>query len=133
MAEWHCPSQPKPTKRLSIMRYMLLIHSDENYYATVSEEDMGKLMGAYAQFSEEFGAQTESSVRLQPVQTATTVRVRNGDTVTTDGPYAETKEQFGGYYLIEAKDLDEAIAIAAKVPTAAYGNVEVRPVWEMEG
>ena len=66
------------------------------------------------------------------MQTSTTVRVRNGDTVTTDGPYVETKEQFGGYYLIEAKDLDEAIAIAAEIPTAQYGSVEVRPVWEME-
>jgi hypothetical protein len=115
------------------MRYMLLIHSDENYYATVSEAEMGQLMGAYGQFSEEFAGQIQGSDRLQPVQTATTVRVRNGDTVTTDGPFAETKEQFGGYYVIEAKDLDEAIAIAAKVPTAAYGSVEVRPIWEMEG
>lgn len=115
------------------MRYMLLIHSDENYYSTLSEADMGALMGGYAAFSEKFGAKTQSSERLQPAQTATTVRVRNGDTVTTDGPYAETKEQFGGYYLIEAADLDEAIAIAAEVPTAGYGSVEVRPVWEMEG
>ncbi len=115
------------------MRYMLLIHSDHNYYSTLSEADMGQLMGAYGQFSEEFGGKTESSARLQPVETATTVRVRNGDTITTDGPFAETKEQFGGYYLIEAADLDEAIAIAAKVPTAGYGSVEVRPIWEMEG
>ena len=70
---------------------------------------------------------------MQPVQTATTVRVRNGDTVASDGPFAETKEQLGGYYLIEAKDLDEAISIAAEIPTSKYGSVEVRPIWEMEG
>ena len=115
------------------MRYMLLINSDENYYSTLTEEDMGQLMGAYGQFGEEFAAKIESSARLQPVQTATTVRMRNGDTITTDGPFAETKEQFGGYYLIDAADLDEAIAIAAKIPTAAYGSIVVRPVWEIEG
>lgn len=114
------------------MRYLLLIYSPETHYQTVSEEDMGELMGAYMAFSAEYEAQTQHSERLQPVQTATTVRVRNGDVMTTDGPFAETKEQLGGYYLIEAKDLDEAIAIAAKVPTAAYGSVEVRPIWEME-
>ena len=64
------------------------------------------------------------------MQTATTVRVRNGDTVTTDGPYAETKEQFGGYYLIEAGNLDEAIEWAKKIPTVHYGTIEVRPIWE---
>ena len=115
------------------MRYLLLIHSDESYYETLSEADMGALMGAYMQFSEEFADRTQSSERLQPAATATTVRIRDGETLTTDGPFAETKEQFGGYYLVEAADLDEAIAIAAKIPTAAYGSVEVRPIWEMEG
>jgi hypothetical protein len=65
---------------------------------------------------------------LQPVATATTVRVRNGQTVTTDGPFAETREQLGGYYLVEAKDLDEAISLAARIPAARYGSVEVRPI-----
>lgn len=115
------------------MRYLLLIYSPENYYETVSEDDMGKLMGGYAQFGAEFESQIQGSERLQPVATSTTVQVRNGDTITTDGPFAETKEQFGGYYLVEAKDLDEAIAMAAKIPTAEYGTVEVRPIWEMEG
>ena len=115
------------------MRYLLLIYSDESGYATMTEEDGNKLMAAYGKFGEETAAQTQGSERLQPCATATTVRVRKGDTMTTDGPFAETKEQLGGYYLIEAKDLDEAIAIAAKVPTAEYGCVEVRPIWEMEG
>ena len=113
------------------MRYLLLIFSDETLYPKMSEEEVGKLMAAYGQFTEEIAAQTQSSERLQPTATATTVRVRNGDTMTTDGPYAETKEQFGGYYLIEAEDLDAAIAIAARVPSATYGAVEVRPIFEM--
>jgi len=70
---------------------------------------------------------------LQPVATATTVRVKNGKTVTTDGPFAETREQLGGYYIIEAKDLDEAIGIAARVPSSRTGSVEVRPIMEIPG
>ena len=104
------------------MRYLLLIYSDESGYATMTEEDGNKLMAAYGKFSEDTAAQTEGSARLQPISTATTVRVRKGDIMTTDGPFAETKEQLGGYYLIEAKDLDEAIAIAAKVPTATTAS-----------
>src|SRR5262245_39761022 len=71
----------------------------------------------------------KGSNRLRPVSTATTVRVRSGKTLTTDGPFAETREQLGGYYLVEARDLDEAIGIAARIPGAKYGSVEVRPVW----
>ncbi|TLY62054.1 MAG: YciI family protein, partial [Gammaproteobacteria bacterium] len=69
--------------------------------------------------------------RLRPVSTASTVRVRNGKTVTSDGPFAETREQLGGYYFIEAKDLDQAIAIAARIPGARHGSIEVRPIWPM--
>ncbi len=69
--------------------------------------------------------------RLQPAATATTVRVRDGKTLTIDGPYAETKEQLGGYYLVEAANLDEAVAIAARIPGARFGSIEVRPVWAM--
>jgi len=69
---------------------------------------------------------------LQPIATATTVRVRNGKTLSTDGPFAETKEQLGGYYLIEAKDLDEAIAIAARIPSSRLGSIEVRPVMKFD-
>ena len=116
------------------MRYMLLINSPESYYATQTPEQMGELMAAYGQFQQEIeaaGVHRESN-RLQPTSTATTVRVRNGKAATTDGPFAETKEQFGGYYTLDVKDLDEAIAWAAKIPTAKYGSVEVRPVWEPE-
>ena len=116
------------------MRYMLLIYSDESYYATRTPDQMGELMGAYGQFSEEvMGAGVlGSSERLQPVGSATTVRVRDGQQTTTDGPFAETKETLGGYYLIDVANLDEAIAWAAKVPTASYGSIEIRPIWEPE-
>jgi len=87
----------------------------------------------------EYGAFTESvrknghwiaAERLQPVQTATTVRIRNGKLSTTDGPYAETKEQLGGFYLINAKDLNDALQVASRIPSAKWGSVEVRPIWE---
>ena len=115
------------------MKYMLLINSDETYYSKISEKEMGELMGAYGAFQEEVekAGVLLSSDRLQPTETATTVRVRDRETLTTDGPFAETKEQFGGFYLIDVKDLDEAIGWAAKIPTAKYGSIEVRPVWEM--
>ena len=114
------------------MRYMLLIYSDESLYPKMSEADANQLMQEYGEFTEavqKAGVLKESD-RLHPTMAATTVRVRNRDTLTTDGPFAETKEQFGGYYLIDVKDLDEAIAWAAKIPTAKYGTVEVRPIWE---
>ncbi len=114
------------------MRYMLLVNSDESRYETMTEEDGAKLMAAYGTFTgdlQKAGALVGSD-RLQPSTTATTVRVRDGQTLTTDGPFAETKEQFGGYYLINAKDLDDALQWAARVPSAADGSVEVRPVWE---
>lgn len=115
------------------MRYMLLINASETEENAMSEADMGQLMAEYGKFGEELeaaGAYLESA-RLQPTSTATTVRVRDRETLTTDGPFAETKEQFGGYYLIEAKDLDEAVRWASKVPSAKMGSVEVRPIWEM--
>jgi hypothetical protein len=114
------------------MRYMLLINSEESREENMSEQDGAKLMAAYGKFTtdlQEAGALVGSD-RLQPTTTATTVRVRNGQTLTTDGPFAETKEQLGGYYLINAKDLDDALQWAARVPTASDGSVEVRPVWE---
>ena len=116
------------------MRYLLMIYSDQAHYAKMSEAEMGELMQAYGQFSEEIAAAgvLETSERLQPTQTATTVRIRDGKTSTTDGPFAETKEAIGGYYQINVKNLDEANAWAAKIPTATYGSVEVRPIWEME-
>jgi hypothetical protein len=116
------------------MRYMLLICSDESGYEKMTEAENAELMAAYGRFSEELAASGAlvDGARLQPTPTATTVRVRDGETLTTDGPFAETKEQFGGFYTIEAKDLDEALAWAAKVPTATYGSIEVRPLWMTE-
>jgi hypothetical protein len=116
------------------MRYMLLIHSDESGYEKMSEEEMGKLMMSYGAYSEEIVAKggCEYSDRLRPTSTATTVRVRDGETISTDGPFAETKEQFGGFYQIDVPDLDAAIEWAAKCPTASYGSIEFRPIWEME-
>ena len=111
------------------MQYLLLIYSAESEDA---KQD-ASLMTDYGTFTQgivQSGA-FKSADRLKPVADATTVRVRDGKTLTTDGPFAETREQLGGYYLIEAKDLDEAVAIAAKVPTAKYGSIEVRPVWAM--
>ncbi len=115
------------------MRYMLLIYSDESLYPKMSEADTNQLMQEYGEFTEavqKAGVLKESD-RLHPTTAATTVRVRNRDTLTTDGPFAETKEQFGGYYLIDVKNLDDALNWAARVPSAAEGSVEVRAVWEM--
>ena len=114
------------------MRYLLLIHNAESIFAKMSPQDMGKLMGEWGKFHEEIAASGtfKDAARLRPVATATTVKVRNGKTLTTDGPFTETKEQLGGYYLIDVKDLDEAIRWAAKIPSARDGGVEIRPVWE---
>jgi hypothetical protein len=116
------------------MQYMLLIHSDESAYATMTEAEGKQLMDGYWKFTEELqkAGGLVASHRLTPTHTATTVRVRKGETLLTDGPFAETKEQFGGYYLIEAANLDEAIKWATKIPTVKYGCVEVRPIWDME-
>ena len=114
------------------MQYLLLIYSAERDEANL---DNGAIMAEYGAFTQgiiQSGA-FKSADRLRPVAMATTVRVRDGKTLTTDGPFAETREQLGGYYLIEAKDLDEAAGIAAKVPTAKYGSIEVRPIWANEG
>lgn len=116
------------------MRYLLMIQAEEARENAFTQEEMGALMEAYGRFGQELqeAGVLQDGARLQPVATATTVRVRDGKTVTTDGPFAETKEQIGGYYLIDAPDLDAAIAWAAKTPSAAYGSVEVRPLWEMD-
>ena len=113
------------------MQYLLLIYGSESDEAKL---DQGQVMAEYGVFTQgivQSGA-FKAADRLRPVADATTVRVRDGKTLVTDGPFAETREQLGGYYLVEAKDLDEATAIAAKVPTAKYGSIEVRPVWAME-
>ncbi len=115
------------------MRYMLLICADESGNAEMSAEEMGTMMAEYEKFSNDLGAAGAyvASDRLRPVSTATTIRVRGGEILTTDGPFAETKEQLGGYYLIDVANLDEAIGWARRIPSARYGCVEVRPVWDM--
>jgi len=112
------------------MQYLLLIYENEKNYATMSENESKKIMGEYFAFTEEIkkAGKMVAGDALQPTHTATTVRVRDGKRLTTDGPFAETKEQLGGYYLVNGKDLDEAIAIAAKIPSARYGSIEVRSV-----
>ena len=116
------------------MQYILMIHEDESLWENYSQSEAGAIMARYKSFSEslaESGAM-RGGERLQPAHTATSVRVRNGETVQSDGPFAETKEQLGGFYIVEAADLDAATKIAAKIPGAETGVVEVRPIWLME-
>lgn len=112
------------------MKYLLLIYANEAEQGAMPPDFFEKLIGEYMAFGEELKAKGAyiAGDALKPTQTATTVRVRGGKTVKTDGPFAETKEQLGGYYVIEAKDLDEALGWAAKVPDSKYGSIEVRPV-----
>ena len=115
------------------MQYMLLIYDEEKAWAKMSQGESGKMMEAYNGFTQDIikSGNFKAGDALQPTQTATTVRVREGKRLTTDGPFAETKEQLAGYFLVEAKDLDEALAIAAKIPSAKIGSIEVRPVRSM--
>jgi hypothetical protein len=115
------------------MEYLLLIYSSEADAKKVSAAEHGQIYQEYVTFTEDLtrSGKNKGSNPLEPIATATTVRVRNGKTVVTDGPFAETKEQLGGYYLVEAKDLDEAISIAAKIPGAKHGSIEVRPVMKI--
>jgi hypothetical protein len=115
------------------MRYLLLIYDEEKSWARMSKADVDRVTSAYFAYTEEMkkdGAFVAGDP-LKATDTATTVRVRNGKTAHTDGPFAETKEQLGGYYLIEVPDLDAALRWAAKCPSAARGSVEVRPVASM--
>ena len=115
------------------MRYLLMICDEEAAEAKLSQDDMMAMMAGYAQFAEEMNARNilRDGNRLHPTSDATTVRVRNSEILSTDGPFAETKEQMGGYYIIDVADLDEAIAVAAKIPGAQSGSIEIRPIWEM--
>lgn len=112
------------------MRYLCLIYDDEKKLDTMPKSEADAFMGEYFAFTEDVKARGQyvAGEELQPVSTATTVRVRNGSLVTTDGPFAETTEQLGGFYLIEARDLNEAIQVAARIPSARSGSIEVRPV-----
>ena len=112
------------------MQYLLLIYENEQIGAKMSKADGEKFMKEYFDFTDDIKNKKNyiAGEALQPTSTATTVRVRDGKPVTTDGPFAETREQLGGFYMVEAKDLDEARAIAARIPSARHGSIEVRPV-----
>jgi hypothetical protein len=115
------------------MRYLLLIYSEEPMDPPADDAAAAEF-AAYAQFTADIKARGlfEAGEALASTTTATTVRVdQSGRTLTTDGPFAETKEALGGFYLIDARDLDEAIEIAARIPAARNGSIEVRPIWEL--
>lgn len=116
------------------MQYLLLIYSNENEHEKVAASEKVPLVTQYAEFTKSIvqSGQFKAADRLRPVSMATSVRVRDGKTMITDGPFAETREQLGGYYLVDAKNLDEAIEIAARIPTSKYGTIEVRPIWAPE-
>jgi hypothetical protein len=115
------------------MKYLCTIYGDESQMANATPEQMNEMLAAYGAFGEEAGDVILGGEGLQPTSTATTVRVRDGERMLTDGPFAETKEQLGGFYLLECNSLDEAIDWAAKIPGAQFGSVEVRPVMNYEG
>jgi len=116
------------------MRYLLLIYQDEVAHSKWNQEQLAAEYQAYNEFTESVAKSgaLQSGEPLMPTNTATTVRVRNSKTLTSDGPFAETKEQLGGYYLVNCKDLDEAIALAARIPAATDGSIEIRPVMEFD-
>jgi hypothetical protein len=115
------------------MRYMLLIYGDEKNWAKRSDQERATIFKQYEEFTDSIrrsGAH-QAGEPLRPTSTATTVRMKNGKTITTDGPFAETKEQLGGYYIVDAKDLNDALSIAGRIPSVQIGgSVEVRPIME---
>ncbi|HEV8260935.1 MAG TPA: YciI family protein [Burkholderiales bacterium] len=117
------------------MKYMLLVHHDEEAFGKRSEAERRQMIQESVQLANQLHASGQylSAAPLHPTSETTCVRVRGGKALVTDGPFAETREQLGGYFLIEAKDVDEAIKIAARIPGARIGTVEVRPVTEVEG
>jgi hypothetical protein len=114
------------------MKYLCLIYDEEKKLAAMPKSESDAFMGEYFAFTESIKKSGHhlAGQALQPVQTATTVRVRNGKVSTTDGPFAETKEQLGGFYFIEARDLNDAIQVASRIPSARLGSIEVRPIME---
>jgi hypothetical protein len=115
------------------MKYLLMIYASEAEEAKMTPEETGKVLQAYGAYSE---AMVKAGVmvggeRLRPTDEATSVRVKAGKTEVLNGPYAETREQLGGYFMIDAPDLDAALSWAARCPSASYGTIEVRPIWEM--
>jgi hypothetical protein len=116
------------------MRYALLIYSNEQDWAAQSEEQAQAVNQEYLAFTKDIidRGLMKGGEALQATATATTVRVRDGDTLTTDGPFAETKDQLGGFYLVDCRDLDEAIELAARIPNARRGSIEIRPVMDVD-
>ena len=114
------------------MKYLCLIYDEEKKLESMPKSESDAFMGEYFAFTEGIKKSGHylGGNALQPVQAATTVRIRNGKVSTTDGPFAETKEQLGGYYLIEARDLNDAIQVATKIPSVRIGSIEVRPIME---
>ncbi|MEK6336206.1 MAG: YciI family protein [Acidobacteriota bacterium] len=114
------------------MKYMLLVYLDEH---AMTDEERAHCYVESARLTQDLNASGQylDASPLHPVATATSLRVREGKSVVTDGPFAETREQLGGYYVVEAADLDEAIGIAERIPPARYGTIEIRPVMEIEG
>ncbi|HEY2064773.1 MAG TPA: YciI family protein [Gemmatimonadaceae bacterium] len=112
------------------MKYLCLIYGDETRWPKMSPEESGKWLGEYNDYTHDIQSSGHyvAGEALTPTTTATTIRVRNGKRVTTDGPFAETKEQLGGFYLIDAKDLNDAIEVASRIPGAKLGSIEVRPI-----
>src|SRR5215471_8986638 len=115
------------------MRYMLLIYSPESFWQSISEQERGKIYQEYLDFTDSIrkSGHYVAGDPLERTATATTVRVRDGKPMATDGPFAETREQLGGYYIVKAKNLDEATAIAARIPSSRIGSIEVRPIVDM--
>jgi len=116
------------------MQYMLLIYADETGWAAIPPEQQPQEMQAWNDYTAWLNDKgwMQAGDALQETAHATTVRIRNGETLTTDGPFAETKEQLGGYYLLDCKDLDQAIEAAARCPGAAYGSIEIRPLMQFD-
>jgi hypothetical protein len=116
------------------MRYLCLIYDEERKMNALPKSEAEGILGEYFAFTDGIKKSGHyiGGEALQPVRTATTVRVRNGKVSATDGPFAETKEQLGGYYLINARDLNDAIQVAAKIPSSRFGSVEVRPIMEFD-
>ena len=115
------------------MKYVLMICTDEQAEAATSPEEGAAILAEYGAWAEEMDRRgvIRGGDRLRPTTDATTVQVRDGKVLTADGPFAETKEQIGGYFVVECGNLDEAIEVAAKIPGARHGTIEVRPVWPM--
>jgi hypothetical protein len=112
------------------MKYLCLIYGEESNWANRTQEQMAAMTAEYMAFTDDIrkSGHMLGAEALHPTNAATTVRVRNGKVSTTDGPFAETKEQLGGFYLVEAKDLNDAIHVASRIPGAKYGSIEVRPI-----